>query len=138
MKKQLIFCLCLLLTMLATRNLQAQNKKPEKTVTVTGKAVAKTRGTNPNIKNDEPTVDKPVPRPAASRGAACQVHFDNYTGLTIRIYVDGDFKGTLAPWDDGYVTVGSGYTRIYCVSTGGSREWSAAGDCRGNYYYKLQ
>ena len=48
------------------------------------------------------------------------------------------FKGTLAPWDDGYVTVGSGYTRVYCVSTGGSREWNASGDCRENYYYKLQ
>lgn len=138
MKNQLVFCLALLLSMLANHTMQAQDKKPEKNVTVQGKAVAKTRGANPNIKNDEPTVDKPVPRPAASRGVACQVHFDNYTGLYIKIYVDGDFKGTLAPWDDGYVTVGSGYTRIYCISTGGTREWNASGNCDGEYRYTLR
>lgn len=137
MKKQLLWLVCLILTLTTFTTTQAQTK-PRKDVTVEGKAVAKTRGSNPNIKTDEPTVDKPVPRPAATRGALCKVHFDNYTGLYIKIYVDGNFKGTLAPWDDGWVTVGSGYTRIYCVSTGGTREWSASGDCREEYYYKLQ
>lgn len=137
MRTKLIWLLSLLLLLTTFTATQAQNK-PRKDVTVEGQAVTKTRGANPNIKNDEPTIDKPVPRPAATRGALCKVHFDNYTGYYIKIYVDGDFKGTLAPWDDGWVTVYSGYTRIYCITTGGSREWKASGNCEGEYYYKLQ
>ncbi|RYC66878.1 hypothetical protein [Spirosoma sordidisoli] len=136
MKAQLVFIACLLIALVGTTTV-AQDK-PDKNVTVTGKAVPKTRGANPNIKKDVPTTDVPVPRPAKTRGALCRVKFDNYTGLYIKIYVDGDYKGTLAPWDDGTVTVGSGYTTIYCVSTGGTREWSASGDCRENYVYTLR
>lgn len=136
MKSYLLLAICFLF--IVTGSASAQTK-PATKVTVTGKTVAKSRGSNPNIKHDEPTVDKPVPEPAKSRGAAaCSVHFDNRTGLYIKIYVDGDFKGTLEPWGDGYVTVGSGYTTIYCISTGGSREWSASGDCRTSYDYTLR
>ena len=135
MKAHLLFTACLLFGLAGSVNAQ---DKPVKNVTVTGKTVAKSRGANPNIKTDVPTVDNPTPRPAKARGEACRVNFDNYTGLYIKIYVDGDYKGTLAPWDDGTVTVGSGYTRIYCISTGGSREWNASGDCTGYYHYKLE
>jgi hypothetical protein len=137
MRKLLLWLVCLLLTLAPFATTQAQTK-PRKDVTVEGKLANKTRGKNPNIKNDEPTVDTPMTRPAATRGALCKVHFDNYTGLYIKIYVDGNFKGTLAPWDDGWVTVYNGYTRIYCISSGGSREWNASGNCEGEYYYKLQ
>jgi hypothetical protein len=137
MRKELFLSLCLLLTSAVAQHTLAQSK-PIKTVEITGQNVPKSRGVNPNIKNDEPTVDKPLAQPPKSRGEYCKVKFDNFTGLYIKIYVDGNFKGTLSPWDDGSVTVYSGYTRIYCVSTGGSREWNASGNCDGEYVYKLK
>jgi uncharacterized protein (UPF0333 family) len=111
------------------------NAQAKKTVAVAGKAVAKSRGANPNIKMDAPTVDKPV---AKNRSATCAITFDNWTGLYIKIYVDGNYKGTVDAWGKGTVSVGDGYTTVYCVSVGGTREWTAAGDCREAYTYKLQ
>ena len=110
----------------------------QKKVDVTSTAVPKTRGkgVNPNIKVDAPTSDeKPV---AKSRGAACTVKFDNYTGLYIKVYVDGNYKGTLDAWGAGTVTVAGGYTKIYAVSVGGTREWNASGNCEGGYTYTLR
>ena len=137
MKKQLLLLVCLLLTLTTVSLAQAQ-KKATKKVTVEGKAATRSRGDNPNIKMDEPTTDNPVPQPAKSRGATCAIHFDNRTGLYIRLFVDGNYKGTMEPWGDRYVAVGDGYTTIYCVSTGGSREWNASGDCQQAYDYTLR
>jgi hypothetical protein len=137
MKKCLFLCLFLFMTGTLSFSVSAQ-EKPSKSVEVTGKAVPKSRGANPNIKMDIPTVDNPIPRPPKSRGDLCTVKFDNWTGLYIKIYVDGNYKGILDPWDKGSVTVGSGYTKIYCVSTGGSREWNADGNCDGGYTYTLK
>ncbi|GAB3515448.1 hypothetical protein GCM10027442_31290 [Emticicia fontis] len=127
----------LLLTGALSFSTSAQTK-PSKSVEVTGKAVAKARGANPNIKVDLPTVDNPVPKPPKSRGDLCIVKFDNWTGLYIKVYVDGYYKGILDPWDKGTVTVESGYTKIYCISTGGTREWKADGNCEGVYTYTLK
>lgn len=105
-------------------------------VDVKSTAAVKTRGANPKIKVDAPTSDdKPVVK---TRGAACSVKFDNYTGLYIKVYVDGYYKGTLDAYGSGTVTVGSGYTTIYCVSAGGTREWNASGNCDGGYTYSLR
>jgi hypothetical protein len=107
----------------------------QKKVDVAGKTIAKHRGANPNIKKDAPTTDVPVSKP---RGAACSVKFDNYTGLYIKVYVDGYYKGTLDAYGSGSVTVAGGYTKIYCVSAGGTREWNASGNCEGGYTYSLR
>lgn len=138
MKKHIWLFVAMLLALTTTLSI-AQSKKPTKKVEVQSKQVTRSRGNNPNIKMDEPMTDKPVAEPAKSRGVMlCSVHFDNRTGLYIRIYVDGNYKGTMEPWGDRYVSVGDGYTTIYCVSTGGSREWSASGDCREVYDYTLR
>jgi hypothetical protein len=107
----------------------------QKKVEVKSTAAVKSRGANPKIKGDAPTTDVAV---AKSRGAACVVKFDNYTGLYVKVYVDGYYKGTVSPWSDGTVSVGDGYTTIYCVSAGGTREWNASGDCRTSYVYTLK
>lgn len=135
--KKITSSLILLFAVLFTLSMsaQAQAKKKVVTVSVKGKAVEKSRGANSNIKMDMPTTDKPV---AKSRGADCSVMFDNYTGLFIKIYVDGSYRGTLDAFGKGSVTVNSGYTTIYCISAGGTREWSADGNCDGTYSYKLQ
>ncbi|RZL35965.1 MAG: hypothetical protein EOO96_07955 [Pedobacter sp.] len=108
----------------------------QKKVDVKSTAVAKSRGANPNIKVDAPTSDaKPVVK---SRGTTCSVKFDNFTGLYIKVYVDGYYKGTLDAWGAGTVTVASGYTTIYAVSVGGTREWKASGECSTSYVYSLR
>ena len=113
---------------------QAQDK-PNKEKTVNSKEVSKTRGANPNIKSAKPTTDTPEADPSKSRGSGsgtCQVYFNNHTGYVVDVYVDGNFKGTLAAYGSGNVYVGSGYTTVYCISAGGTREWSDKGDC--SYY----
>lgn len=138
MKKIKISLVVLFVAMLGlalTSNAQTQKKK-QITVEVQGKAVEKNRGANPNIKVDMPTVDKPV---AKNRGADdCTITLDNYTGLYIKVYVDGYYKGTLDAWGKGTVSVGSGYTTVYCISAGGTQEWATDGNCEGYYYFKIK
>ena len=131
MKKTIISILaagCMLLAFSATSF--AQKKI---TVKVQSKAVVANRGANPNIKSGPPTADKAETK---SRGT-CSVYFSNYTGLYINIYVDGYYKGQLSPYGGGTVSVGDGYTTIYCISAGATRDWSAAGNCSGSYTYSL-
>lgn len=134
--KNLIVCAMIAFMAVAFSSTNAFAQKKSTVVEVKSTAAVKTRGANPKIKVDAPTSDaKPVTK---SRGADCKVKFDNYTGLYIKVYVDGYYKGTLDAWGAGTVTVGSGYTTIYCVSVGGTREWNASGNCEGNYTYTLK
>ncbi len=119
---------CMLLAFSTGASAQKQIK-----VKLESKAVAANRGTNPNIKSEAPTTDKKQSKP---RGV-CSVYFDNYSGLYVKVYVDGYYQGTLSPYGAFTVNVGDGYTEIYCISTGGTRDWSASGDCRGRYTYSL-
>ena len=130
--KNLIVCAMIAFMAVAFSSI---NASAQKKVDVKSTAAVKTRGANPKIKMDAPTTDAPV---AKARGAACTVKFDNYTGLYIKVYVDGNYKGTLDAWGAGTVTVSGGYTTIYCVSVGGTREWNASGNCEGGYTYSLR
>lgn len=122
---------------LGTTSAQAQSKlkAATKSVELKGKAMVKSRGANPNIKSEMATTDKVVPQ---SRGELCGIHFDNRTGLSIKVYVDGDFYGVISPYGDEAVVVQGGYTRVYCVSAGGTREWSGDGNCTEIMKYTLQ
>lgn len=119
--------------MLAVTVTFAQAKK---TLGVAKKKVENVRGSNPNIKVDAPATDVELAKPSKERGS-CTVAFTNNTGYYVKIYVDGSYKGTLSPYESGSVTVYSGYTTIYCITTGGTYDWSAAGDCTGTYTYAL-
>jgi len=135
--KKILLLVCAafaIFTLTFSNDVNAQTK-PKKVINVQGKATLKSRGANPNIKVDAPTVDKPVTK---SRGETCDVNFVNSTGLFIKVYVDGNYKGTVGPNDEGSVTVGSGYTTIYCISAGGTQEWSAAGTCSQAYTFNLK
>ncbi|MFZ4059232.1 MAG: hypothetical protein ACOYKE_13905 [Ferruginibacter sp.] len=132
MKKVALF---LFIAMVALSvNTMAQGKK---TITkkVVSTAYAASRGdADPNIKSSAPTEDKKQDK---VRGAdACTIYFDNYSGLYVDVYVNGDFMGTMSPY--GSLTAnGGGYATIYCKSAGGTRVWSDAGNCEGNYRFKL-
>jgi len=86
-------------------NVSYAQAKKKKTVEVKSKSVDANRGENPNIKTGPPTEDKAEEK---SRAALCSIFFDNYTGLYINIYVDGNYKGQLSPYGSGTVKVGSG------------------------------
>ncbi len=131
MKKAIYVVLVAVSMTLAFSTTASAQKKIE--VKVESKAVETNRGANPNIKSGAPTTDNAESK---ARGT-CRVYFDNYTGLYVNIYVDGYYKGQLSPYGEGSVSVSSGYTTVYCLSAGGTREWSAAGGCTGSYYFKL-
>ena len=114
--------------------------KEKKVVNLEATKVAKTRGGNANIKTDMDlnAKDVAVPKPAGEREDFCTIEFDNWTGYDIKVYVDGNYKGYVSSWSEGSVTVYDGYTTIYCITVGGTYEWSADGNCYGDYYFKLQ
>ena len=135
MKKYLLM-ICL--TVMSVSYVSAQVKKrlivqdPKQT-----KVDAKARGAA--IKVDKPTTDVAAPAPA-QRGSTdfCTITFDNYTGYWINVYVDGNYKGDVAPYGVGDVTVYGGYTTYYCVTAGGTYSWSDNGDCSGDYHINLK
>lgn len=130
MKKVLLTLFVAVFTLTATF---AQAKKE---IDVAKKKTEVTRGDNANIKSDVPSTDVEAPKPSKTRGS-CTVAFTNNTGYYVKVYIDGSYKGTLSPYESGTVTVYSGYTTIYCITTGGTYDWSAAGNCEGTYTYKL-
>lgn len=97
----------------------------------------KSKGSNPKIIVDIPTTDAhPVPK---SRGTTTTINFDNYTGLFVKMYVDGNYKGTIDAWGKATITVKSGYTSVYLVSVGGTREWNASpGNTSAVWNYTLR
>lgn len=134
--KKITLSIFMLLAVLFTTALSSQ-AQTKKTITkdVVAKVVEASRGANPNIKTEAPTTDNPVEK---SRGSVCTLTFDNYTGYVIKVYVDGNYKGTVSEYGKGTVTVGAGYTTMYCITAGGTREWSDYGDCSASYVYKLK
>ena len=112
-------------------NTYAQEKK---SVDITAQKVEKSRGENPNIEFSVPkTDDNPAPKPEKTRDPYCGIDFENWTGYYVEIYVNRIYRGTLGPWEKGSVTVYAGYTSIYCITSGGTYEWSKAGSC--DYYF---
>jgi len=84
-----------------------------KVVNVKAVKVEKSRGENPNIKQARPTSDIAAPKPDKSRGEICTIGFENFTGYSIDVYVDGIYRGTMAPWEaERRVTLYSGYKTI--------------------------
>jgi hypothetical protein len=111
----------------------AQEKKADAsdTIKVTG-TMMKAGTADPNIKKMETTNDPKAAdaKPPAHRGAStrgfgpgvCGVVIQNYRNLKIMVAVDGTWRGTLGPWDDGIVYTGNGATTLYAkaVFTDGS------------------
>lgn len=80
------------------------------------------RGADANIKQSKETNDPNATMdPPRSKGGAttrgqggyCEVRFDNRTKWYIKLYVDGDYRGTLSPYGDAVVYALAGSTRVY-------------------------
>lgn len=133
MKKVLFSLLALAVLVFAYNPTKAQGDERKKIELKS--ADVTTRGANPNIKEDRPTTDD-VKSSRGSGSGTCYVYLHNYTGYSIDIYVDGYWEGTLGKYDDAWVTTGSGYTSLYGVSVGRTKEWKFSGAyCYGSYDY---
>ena len=132
MKKSITGMLAVICMMVVFSSTAQAQKKISRAVHA--KTVDISRSNNPNIKTEAPTTDEAIPK---ARGAACNINFSNYTGYYVNVYVDGYYRGQVSPWGGGTVTVGGGYTAIYCITAGRTLEWSDAGNCTGAYTFKL-
>ncbi|HEY8226486.1 MAG TPA: hypothetical protein VIG25_14495 [Pyrinomonadaceae bacterium] len=83
----------------------------------------KSRGgeADPNIKESKETNDPnammdapPTKGGATTRGGGyCEVQFDNRTKFYIKLFVDGNYRGTLSPYGDAVVYALPGSTTVY-------------------------
>jgi hypothetical protein len=96
---------------LEARALDRPQRQPAQPGHVVHTKGVKSRGaaTDPNIKRDSLPANHAgttVPAPPSKGGAKTRgamsgtLHVDNRTSWIIRIYVDGDYRGTLAPYGD--------------------------------------
>ncbi len=120
--------LTLFITLALLTTLCAQEKKGGD---IQRKKVEITRGQNPNIIRDEPSVDKEVPKPTL-KSDRCLLTINNNTGYFIKVYLSGVSKGTLAPYETGSLT---NYSEeiLYCITIGATYEWSVWVGCSGEY-----
>ncbi|NHE58984.1 hypothetical protein [Cyclobacterium plantarum] len=110
----------------------AQERSAEEAVGSGDAVTSRTRGDDPNIEQGKaPNVKgelsedivQPADKGGRTRGTICYVNFDNWTSWIIDCYVDGRYKGDVAAYGEGGVTVGAGDTRVYAVAefTDGSK-----------------
>lgn len=140
MKKSIILGLTILTFIGFANDLTAQSNKKKQTKIV--EVMGKNTNGKPSgeIINDMKTTDDEIKSSSTKRGYCdCTVKVDNFTSADIKVYVDGNFKGILSAYQESYrLCAYSGYTTVYCVSTGGSYEWTFKGSCHSDYYLKLK
>ncbi len=108
-------------------------------VIVKSEKVVKNNGVNLNIQQYRPETDMEVPKPEKPRKEACNIGFDNNTGYTVDVYIDGQYEITMPPWEsERMVYLYTDYSKIYCITAGQTLEWKASGNCNELYYYKLE
>lgn len=134
--KRILFIITTLCLLAGSFTTMAQPPKKQKVMVARHVDEAR-KAKNPNIKSEAPAADAEMAKPSLTRGS-CTVTFTNSTGYYVKVYVDGNYKGTIAPYDNGNVTVYSGYTTVYCITTGGTYDWSAQGDCSGTYVFDIR
>jgi hypothetical protein len=124
------------------------------TALATGKGQA-TRGakggpgvTEPQLKGTDAKND-PAAAPEAppdkggkkTRAQLCHLHVDNRTSLYVKIFVDGDYVGTVYPWGDSYGTYAGGGREVYGRADFTDGSWSYWGpstiSCKGPYTWTL-
>ena len=127
-------------TLFASADLQAQATKRQAGVTSNS---TKTRGgaADANIRRDDApnALNKPAtPEPAGknTRGASAvepgQICVDSRVDLIVRIYVDGNFVGTVSPWGDACGYYGGGDHRLYARAVFTDGSYSSWGPVTGD------
>ena len=120
---------------------QTKQKKTIETVAKEKKAgekiidITKAKGTN--VQGQPATEDK-------SKGDVygadyCDVTIDNWTGYYLDIYIDGSYRGTVAPYDKRVTWAIPGSTKLYAEAQGTTYYWGPyTFDCSWEYSWKLK
>lgn len=137
-------------TLFVAGNLQAQGAKKQPAATSNG---TRTRGggADANVRKDDApnALTKPAtPEPAGknTRGASAvepgQICVDSRVDLYVKVYVDGNYVGTVSPWGDACGYYGSGEHRLYgrAVFTDGSyTSWGpVTGDATSGFRWTIR
>ena len=106
--------------MLVTNSVSAQQKFSKKKKTIETKAISTPSNEVGALK--KPTNEKNPKPEKKTRGDVygsdySDIIVDNYTGYSIDIYVDGSFRGTIAPYDKKVTWAVPGNTRLYAKAT---------------------
>jgi len=104
--------------------------------TVVTKPRKKTAGNDSNIKSNSdennPNVQTPAPpkkggsRTQGGGSSPCGLHIDNRTPWLMRIYVDGNYRGTVSAYADLVGIMGKGPSTLYAVAVfndGSEKTW---------------
>jgi len=105
----------------STSKPSAQKGKPKVTELKATKGDTSRGGEDPNIKQGKETndpnasIDAPAKKGGATTrgGGYCEVQFDNRTKWYIKVFVDGNYRGTLSPYGDAVVYALPGSTSVY-------------------------
>ncbi len=134
MKNKLMAVIVAFFSMFLLMGLMTVEISAQKPESIKSTRAEKGRGdADPNIKQGETTnsakskIETPPAKGGTTRGGGgCRVEFDNSTAWYIKVYVDGIFRGTMGPWDDSYVYVIPGITKVYAraeFDDGSYRYW---------------
>ena len=127
-------------TLFISGELQAQAAKKQAGATSTS---TKTRGgsADANVRHDDApnALNKPAtaePAGKSTRGASAvepgQICIDSRVDLYVKIYVDGNFVGTVSPWGDACGYYGSGDHRLYARAVFTDGSYSSWGPVTGD------
>jgi hypothetical protein len=139
MKKLVLIALVAFLGSIMVPSALMAQAKEKKVVETKAMVVEKTRGANPEIKGAKPTDDTPAEK-VTNRGAndLCYITIDNWCRFAVDIYIDYNYKGTVAGYGTLVTYAIPGRTRLYAESVGGTRHWGPVYfDCDYTYTWKL-
>ena len=137
--KKLFITACVAATMtLAVTPAFAQTKAKKKQ-TIEAKAMTQENDVVAKLMRPTNNADAPVPNKRGDRYGAnfSDIIVDNYTGWYIDIYIDGEFRGTLSPWDKRVTWSIPGSTTLYAKATfddGSYRYWGPTSAQTGYEY----
>jgi len=143
MKSSFILAILLFLALsLIGSKVFSQAQTPEKVIEVIARPIIQDSLTGLHFPDKTLETDKEIPPPPElggpkTKGILCEVKIENRCGYGVNVYIDGALQGSIPAWGDALYRNISGYTAVYCISTGRTYEWSAKGDCDGNYTFKL-
>lgn len=133
MKKFILFASIMIIVSIGNTSLAQVSKGPR--TTVVGTMVNKSRGAS---QYTLPTKDVALPKPDKRTAGTCCIIFNNLTGDTVYIWVDGVFKGTVMAGQDSEICVQSSLKKWYARTAGDTFEWSGKGNCQAHYSLKLK
>ena len=124
MKKTIVSKLVMLSTvfafLLVTNSVSAQQKNGKKKKTIETRAISTPSTEVAALKrpSNEKTPKPEIKTRGDVYGASySDIVIDNYTGYSVDIYVDGSFRGTIAPYDKKVTWAVPGNTRLYGKAT---------------------